>query len=58
MDDRDAETYSTPREAAPSRGETRAARERMALGMPTLFASVFIGFVLVAAVVFLARYAF
>ena len=56
MDDREAETYSTPREAAPSLAETRAARERMSTGMPALFASVFIGIVLVAVVVLLVRY--
>lgn len=58
MDDREAGTYSTPPEAAPTAGETRAAREGTATGMRTLFTSVFLGFVVVAAVVLLARYAF
>jgi len=58
MDDREAGTYSTPPEAAPPPAETRAARESLAKGMPTLFGSVFVAFVLVAVVILLARYAF
>jgi hypothetical protein len=58
MDDREAGTYSTPPEAAPGTAETRAARESTAAGMRTLFASVFIAFVVVAVVVLLVRYVF
>jgi hypothetical protein len=52
----DRDTYSTPPEAAPSPAETRAARERMATGLPTLFASVFASFVILAVVILLFRY--
>ncbi len=56
MDDEEAKTYSTPPQAAPSPAETRAATERMASGLPTLFASVFGAFVVVALVVLAIRY--
>src|SRR5687767_10439970 len=56
MVDRDPETYATPPEAAPSKAETRGARERMATGIPTLMASVFLSFVLVAVVILSIRY--
>lgn len=56
MEDREAETYSTPPGAAPSPAETRAARVGLAKGLPTLFASVFTAFVLVAVVILLLRY--
>ena len=56
MDDREAETYSTPPEAAPPPAETAAARESMARGMPALFASVFVAFVVVGALVLAVRY--
>jgi hypothetical protein len=58
MDDREAGSYSTPPGAAPGRRETDAARERMAKGLPTLFASVFITFVIVAVILLAVRYAF
>jgi membrane protein implicated in regulation of membrane protease activity len=50
VDDREAETYSTPP------AETAAARESMARGMPALFASVFVAVVVVAALVLVVRY--
>jgi ferric-dicitrate binding protein FerR (iron transport regulator) len=58
MDDREAQTYSTPPEATPTAAETEAARESMSKGLPTLLASVFVAFVVVAVVVLLVRYAF
>jgi hypothetical protein len=58
MDDREAQTYSTPPEAASSPAETRAAEARLAKGLPTLMGSVFVAFVVVAAVVLVARYVF
>ena len=56
MDDRERDTYSTPEDAGWSPSETRAAQERMSRGLPTLFASVFIAFVVVAVVVLAIRY--
>jgi len=56
MAERDPETYSTPPEAAPSQAETRRARERMATGIPTLMAAVFVSFVVVAVVILSIRY--
>ena len=56
MDDREPDTYSTPEDAGWSPSETRAAQERMGRGLPTLFASVFIAFVVVAVVVLAVRY--
>jgi hypothetical protein len=56
MDDRQADTYSTPEEAGWSSSETQAAQERLGRGLPTLFASVFIAFVVVAVVVLVVRY--
>jgi hypothetical protein len=56
MDDREADTYSTPEEAGWSASETRAAQERMGRGLPALFGSVFIAFVLVAVIVLVLRY--
>jgi hypothetical protein len=56
MDDREAGTYSTPKGAGSSSSETKAAQERMSRGLPLLFGSVFIAFVLVAAIVFVFRY--
>jgi hypothetical protein len=58
VDDREAGTYSTPPEAASDPGETRAARERAGAGMGTLFASIFVAFVVVAVVVLAVRYLF
>jgi hypothetical protein len=55
MDDHQAGTYSTPPEAAPSRAETKAASERMARGLPTLFATVFCAFVVVALLILVTR---
>lgn len=57
VDDREAGTYSTPEELAPGEAEGRAARERMSAGLPALFGSVFVAFVVVAVVVLLVRYA-
>jgi hypothetical protein len=54
----DRETYSTPREAGRSPAQTGAAQERLARGLPTLMASVFVAFVVVAVVVLAARYLF
>lgn len=56
MDDREAGTYSTPPEAAPPASEARAATQRMATGLPVLFASVFGAFVVVAVIVLVFRY--
>jgi hypothetical protein len=56
MDDRHANTYSTPEEAGSSSSETKAAQERMGRGLPTLFGSVFVAFVVVAVVVLAVRY--
>ena len=56
MDDREAGTYSTPPEAAPSERETRRARESLARGLPLLFGSVFVAFVVIAVTVLLIRY--
>jgi hypothetical protein len=56
MDDREAGTYSTPPEAAPSAGEAEAARERVGPGMATLLGSIFVAFVVVAVVVLAVRY--
>jgi hypothetical protein len=39
MDDREAGTYSTPKEAGSSSSETKAAQERMGRGLPLLFGS-------------------
>jgi hypothetical protein len=58
VDNQDAGSYSTPESATPSRGETEAARARMGKGMPALFASVFVTFVVVAVVVLAVRYVF
>jgi hypothetical protein len=58
MDDREAGSYSTPPEAAPSEGEAQAARERVGVGVGTLFASIFVAFVVVAIVVLAVRYLF
>jgi hypothetical protein len=58
MDDREAGSYSTPPGAAPGSAETEAARERMAKGLPTLFASVFLAFVIVAVILLAVRYVF
>jgi hypothetical protein len=56
MDDRKADTYSTPEDAGWSPSETRAAQDRMGRGLPTLFGSVFVAFVVVAVVVLAVRY--
>jgi hypothetical protein len=56
MDDREAGTYSTPKDAGSSRSETKAAQERMTRGLPTLMGSVFIAFVVVAVIVLAVRY--
>lgn len=56
MDDRHADTYSTPRNAGSSSSDTKAAHERMGRGLPMLFGSVFISFVVVALVVLAVRY--
>jgi hypothetical protein len=56
MDDRQADTYSTPEDAGWSSSETKAAQERMGRGLPALFGSVFIAFVVVAVVVLALRY--
>ena len=56
MDDREARTYSTPEEAGHHPAEAHAAKERMASGLPTLFGSVFVAFVIVAVVVLAVRY--
>lgn len=56
MDDREAGTYSTPPEKAPAHGEATDARERVGAGVGTLFASVFVAFVVVAVVVLAVRY--
>jgi hypothetical protein len=58
MDDREANSYSTPKEAGWSAAETDAAQKRMGRGLPTLFGSVFVAFVVVAVVVLAARYLF
>lgn len=58
MDDREAGTYSTPPEAAPSPREARAARERVGAGVGTLLGSIFVAFVVVAVVVLALRYLF
>jgi hypothetical protein len=58
MDDREAGTYSTPPEAAPTEREAEAARERVGTGMVTLIGSIFVAFVVVAIVVLVIRYAF
>ena len=58
MDDREAHTYSTPPDEGSSPAEARAAQERLGKGLPALMASVFVAFVLVAAVVLAARYVF
>ena len=58
MDDREARTYSTPEEAGSHPAEAHAAKERMVAGLPTLFGSVFVAFLVVAVVVLLARYLF
>ena len=56
MDDRQANSYSTPEEAGSSSSETKAAQERLGRGLPTLFGSVFVAFVVVAVVVLAVRY--
>jgi hypothetical protein len=56
VDDRDAGTYSTPPEAAPSERETRSARNELARGLPVLMSSVFVAFVVVALVILVVRY--
>lgn len=58
MDDREAGTYSTPPEAAPSPAEARAARDRVGKGVGTLLGSIFVAFVVVAIVVLAVRYLF
>jgi hypothetical protein len=58
VDDREAGTYSTPPEKAPSAGEATAARERVGAGVGTLFGSIFVAFVVVALVVLAVRYLF
>jgi hypothetical protein len=58
VDDREAGTYSTPPEAAPPPGEAAGARERVGAGVGTLFASIFVAFVVVALVVLAIRYLF
>jgi hypothetical protein len=58
VDDREARTYSTPPEAAPSASEATAARERVGAGLSTLFGSVFVAFVVVAIAVLAVRYLF
>jgi hypothetical protein len=55
MDDREAGTYSTPPEAAPPQGEAEAARERIGPGMAALVGSIFVAFVVVAAIVLAIR---
>ena len=57
MDDREAGTYSTPPEAAPSPEETRQAKASLRQGLPALIWSVFAAFVLVAIVGLIIRYA-
>jgi hypothetical protein len=56
MDDPQADTYSTPEDAGWSSSETKAAQERMGRGLPALFGSVFIAFVVVAVLVLAVRY--
>jgi hypothetical protein len=56
MDDREANTYSTPQSAGQSTAEAGAAQERLSRGLPTLMASVFVAFVVVAVVVLAVRY--
>jgi hypothetical protein len=46
MDDREAGTYSTPPEAAPSPEETRAAREGLPGGMAAIAITVAVVFVI------------
>jgi hypothetical protein len=58
MDERDAGIHSTGPEVRQSTAEARAARKRMATALPVLFGSVFVAFVVVAAVVLGARYLF
>ncbi len=53
MDEQQQNGYETPPQAAPHPEEAVQAQRRMARGMPTLFASVFAGFVVVALVVLL-----
>lgn len=53
VDEQRPEAYETPPQAAPDAGEAERAQRRMASGMPTLFVSVFVGFVVVALVVLL-----
>ena len=55
MDDPEAGTYSTPPEAAPPPEATRDAREGLGRGLPVLFGSVFVAFVVVALIVLLVR---
>lgn len=57
MDDREAGTYSTPPEAAPSAEETRRAEVGLRKGLPALIWSVFLAFVIVAVVGLIIRYA-
>lgn len=56
MDDREAGTYSTPPDAAPTPAEAQAARNRVGQGVGTLIGSVFVAFVVVAVVVLAVRY--
>jgi hypothetical protein len=56
MDDREANTYSTPEDAGWQPDEAREATERMAHGLPLLFGSVFVAVVVVAVVVLAVRY--
>jgi len=56
MDDREAGTYSTPEDASRSYSEARAGQKRLGTGLPTLFGSVFVAFVLVALIVLTVRY--
>jgi hypothetical protein len=58
MEDREAHTYSTPPQEGSSPAETQAAQERLTKGLPALMASVFVAFVVVAAIVLAARYLF
>jgi hypothetical protein len=46
MDDREAGTYSTPPEAAPSPEETRRVREGMPGGMAAIAVTIFLVFVI------------
>lgn len=46
MDDREAQTYSTPPEAAPDRAETREARAAMPGGFAAIGITVFLVFVI------------